>query len=52
MYVARPIAWLVLINLADALKPYVAAIFKVLQQVFQDQNRSENLLRSSMGVIG
>lgn len=37
---------------ADALKPYVPAIFKLLQVIFQDQNRSENLLRSSMGVIG
>lgn len=36
----------------DALKQYVDSIFRLLQIVFQDQNRSEALLRSSMGVIG
>lgn len=41
-----------LISPADALKPYIPAIFKLLQVIFQDQNRSENLLRSAMGVIG
>jgi len=35
-----------------ALKPYVDAIFKLLQLVSLDQNRSEALLRSAMGVIG
>lgn len=38
--------------LVDALKPYVESIFRLLQVVSKDQNRSEGLLRSAMGVIG
>lgn len=37
---------------ADVLKPFIDSIFRLLHLVFQDQNRSEGLLRSSMGVIG
>lgn len=37
---------------AGVLRPYVDSIFRLLHLVFQDQNRSEPLLRSSMGVIG
>ncbi|KAI9791457.1 MAG: karyopherin beta [Candelina submexicana] len=36
----------------NLLPPYVDSIFQLLSIVFQDQNRSENLLRSAMGVIG
>ena len=34
------------------LTPYVESIFSLLQNVWQDPNRSEALLRTSMGVIG
>lgn len=34
------------------LAPYVESIFHLLRIVSQDQNRSEALLRSAMGVIG
>jgi importin subunit beta-1 len=37
---------------AELLKPYVEIIFQMLHTVFQDPNRTEALLRSSMGVIG
>lgn len=37
---------------AQSLQPYLESIFKLLHMVFQDQNRSEGLLRSAMGVIG
>lgn len=36
----------------ELLQPYVESIFRLLHVVFQDQNRSEALLRSSMGVVG
>lgn len=39
-------------NQAQALSPYVESIFHLLNTVWLDQNRSESLLRSSMGVIG
>lgn len=38
--------------LAEAMQPYAEAIFKLLSTVAADQNRSEALLRSSMGVLG
>ncbi|KAM0713743.1 hypothetical protein Q7P37_010705 [Cladosporium fusiforme] len=34
------------------LQPYVESIFQLLSQVYQDPNRTEGLLRSSMGVVG
>lgn len=34
------------------LQPYVESIFQLLQTIYQDQNRTEALLRASMGVIG
>lgn len=34
------------------LQPYVESIFQLLHSVYQDPNRTEALLRSSMGVIG
>lgn len=37
---------------ANVLTPYVESIFQLLSIVAQDQNRSESLLRASMGVIG
>ncbi|KAI9808154.1 MAG: hypothetical protein M1825_004611 [Sarcosagium campestre] len=39
-------------NKSDILRPYVAPIFKLLSEVWGDQNRSEALLRSCMGVMG
>lgn len=40
-------------NKVDQLQPYVPQIFNMLSQVHsQEQNRSEALLRSSMGVLG
>ncbi|KAI0602571.1 ARM repeat-containing protein [Biscogniauxia sp. FL1348] len=36
----------------QALQPYVQAIFQLLNIISQDMNRSESLMRSSMGVIG
>lgn len=37
---------------ADLLRQYVESIFHLLHEVFLDQNKSEGLLRSSMGVLG
>ncbi|KYG42395.1 hypothetical protein M433DRAFT_7182 [Acidomyces richmondensis BFW] len=37
---------------ANLLQPYIESIFQLLHTVYQDQNRTEALLRSSMGVIG
>lgn len=37
---------------ANLLQPYVDSIFQLLQTVYQDPNRTEALLRSSMGVVG
>ena len=34
------------------LQPFVESIFQLLHQVYQDSNRTEGLLRSSMGVVG
>lgn len=34
------------------LLPYVESIFQLLQSVYNDPNRTEALLRSSMGVLG
>ncbi|KAF1819878.1 ARM repeat-containing protein [Dissoconium aciculare CBS 342.82] len=34
------------------IQPYVDSIFQLLQSVYQDPNRTEALLRSSMGVVG
>lgn len=34
------------------LQPYVESIFHLLQTIYQDPNRTEALLRASMGVIG
>ncbi|KAH7316620.1 armadillo-type protein [Stachybotrys elegans] len=36
----------------QALQPYVAAIFQLLNVIANDQNRTEALMRSAMGVIG
>ncbi|KAK3074230.1 karyopherin Kap95 [Teratosphaeriaceae sp. CCFEE 6253] len=51
-------AWSGIINALRAgsntnlLQPYVESIFQLLHTVYQDANRTEALLRSSMGVIG
>ncbi|PGH15907.1 hypothetical protein AJ79_02074 [Helicocarpus griseus UAMH5409] len=37
---------------ANGLQPYVESIFQLLNIIAQDSNRSEGLLRASMGVIG
>ncbi|KAK0363409.1 karyopherin Kap95 [Friedmanniomyces endolithicus] len=39
-------------NNTSLLQPYIESIFQLLQTVYQDPNRTEALLRSSMGVIG
>lgn len=39
-------------NQTAALQPYVQSIFQLLNVISQDMNRSEPLMRSSMGVIG
>ncbi|KAH9827423.1 importin subunit beta-1-like [Teratosphaeria destructans] len=39
-------------NKQDLLQPYLDSIFQLLQTVYQDPNRTEALLRSSMGVVG
>ncbi|KAI1211934.1 ARM repeat-containing protein [Annulohypoxylon truncatum] len=36
----------------QVLQPYVQSIFQLLNIISQDMNRSESLMRSSMGVIG
>ena len=36
----------------EKLRPFFEPIFRLLHIIFQDQNRSEALLRSSMGVMG
>lgn len=41
-----------LISSADTLRPYIEPIFKLLSTVANDPNRTEALLRASMGVIG
>ena len=38
--------------IAALLQPYVESIFSLLNIVWLDQNRSDALMRSSMGVIG
>jgi importin subunit beta-1 len=37
---------------AQILQPYVASIFELLHVIANDMNRSEALMRASMGVIG
>ncbi len=37
---------------ANILQPYVPTIFELLNSIANDTNRSEALMRSSMGVIG
>ena len=37
---------------ANLLQPYVVSIFQLLQTVYSDPNRTEALLRASMGVVG
>lgn len=39
-------------NKVDRVQPFVTQIFSLLHQIYNDQNRSEALLRSSMGVLG
>ncbi|KAH8662048.1 putative KAP95 protein [Xylariales sp. PMI_506] len=39
-------------NKTQALQPFVQSIFQILNIISQDMNRSEALMRSSMGVIG
>jgi importin subunit beta-1 len=34
------------------LQPYIQVIFRMLHVIYQDPNRSEPLLRTSMGVVG
>jgi importin subunit beta-1 len=41
-----------LTSTAALLQPYVESIFSLLNIVWLDQNRSDALMRSSMGVIG
>lgn len=36
----------------NLLQPHIDSIFQLLQTVYQDSNRTEALLRSSMGVVG
>lgn len=38
--------------LAQALQAYIPTIFTLLGIIASDQNRSESLMRASMGVIG
>ena len=38
--------------IATLLQPYIESVFQLLQTVYQDQNRTEALLRASMGVVG
>jgi importin subunit beta-1 len=38
--------------LEQLIQPYVDSIFQLLQSVYADPNRTEALLRSSMGVVG
>jgi importin subunit beta-1 len=37
---------------AGILQPFVPSIFELLNSIANDVNRSEALMRSSMGVIG
>jgi importin subunit beta-1 len=37
---------------AQALQPFVPSIFQLLNTIATDANRSEALMRASMGVIG
>ena len=37
---------------AQVLQPYVESIFQLLNTIAGDMNRSESLMRASMGVIG
>ena len=37
---------------AALLEPYVESIFSLLNIIYLDQNRSDALMRASMGVIG
>jgi importin subunit beta-1 len=39
-------------NKVQLLQPFVESMFQLLHQVYQDANRTEGLLRSSMGVVG
>lgn len=39
-------------GLAAALQPFVESIFNLLHIIADDLNRSEALMRSSMGLIG
>lgn len=41
-----------LITTAQALQEYVQSIFQLLNVIANDMNRSESLMRASMGVIG
>lgn len=41
-----------LVTTAAILQPYVPTIFELLNSIANDTNRSEALMRSSMGVIG
>ncbi|KAL9616782.1 MAG: hypothetical protein Q9160_008379 [Pyrenula sp. 1 TL-2023] len=37
---------------AELVKPYIEAIFQLVQAIAQDQHRSEGLLRATLGIIG
>lgn len=39
-------------GLQEQLKPYVEQIFRLLNMIWQDPNRTEGVLRSAMGVLG
>jgi importin subunit beta-1 len=41
-----------IIETVTALQPYVEAIFQLVHIVSEDPNRTEGLMRSTMGVIG
>jgi importin subunit beta-1 len=40
------------IDPVNMLQPYVESIFQILHVIYQDTNRSEGLMRATMGVIG
>jgi importin subunit beta-1 len=42
----------IMANSPAMVAPHVEDIFQLIHAVYQDQNRSESLLRSSMGVVG
>ena len=43
---------ILIMSSASQLQPFVESIFQLLHIISQDGNRSEGLMRASMGVIG